>query len=124
MENLHILVLEDSKDDADELVSVLRANDYLVTHVTNRLEAQLAFKNQQFDMLILDIMIDGKAEGIEFAKQLDSDGVQIPFLFLTSMQSRTVFEKAKYTKPFSYLLKPFNEMELLYTIELAIETYH
>jgi DNA-binding LytR/AlgR family response regulator len=69
-------------------------------------------------------MIDGKAEGIEFAKELEAKGMTVPFLFLTSMRSRTVFGKAKYTNPFSYLLKPFNEMELLYTIELAIETYH
>jgi len=124
MEKLHILVLEDDLEEAQELTSLLLQNDYLVTHVTNLTQAFNELKSQAFDMMILDIMIDGKPKGIELAKQLDIEKIQIPFIFLTSIQSRVVFEKAKYTKPFSYLLKPYNELELLYVIELAIETYH
>ncbi|MGH1386909.1 LytR/AlgR family response regulator transcription factor [Kordia sp.] len=124
MENLHILLLEDHQEEADDLLSILEANDYTVTHVTDKQDAYQQLKNQAFDMMILDIMIHGKPEGIDFAQRLDYERIVIPFLFLTSIQSRAVFEKAKYTKPFSYLLKPFNPMELLYTIELAIESYH
>ncbi|WP_046757080.1 LytR/AlgR family response regulator transcription factor [Kordia jejudonensis] len=124
MEQLHILLLEDDVAEAQEMISLLNRNDYLVTHVSNTADALKKLHIQHFDMIILDIMIDGKPQGITLAKQLDMEGTQIPFIFLTSMQSRTVFEKAKYTKPFSYLLKPFNEMEFLYTIELAIETHY
>ncbi|WP_298513120.1 LytTR family DNA-binding domain-containing protein [uncultured Kordia sp.] len=124
MENLHILVLEDQQDDADVLIDILEKNEYIVTHVLNRQEAHEALKDKKFDIMVLDIMIHGKPEGIDFAQQLDTEGIRIPFVFLTSIHSRIIFEKAKYTKPFSYLLKPFNEMELLYTIELAIEMHH
>ena len=34
------------------------------------------------------------------------------------------FERAKLTKPFSFLLKPFNELEILYAIEMAIEKFY
>ncbi|MBC8754658.1 DNA-binding response regulator [Kordia sp. YSTF-M3] len=124
MENLQILVLEDNLEEAHELTLLLETNEYSVTHVINIHEANIEVKKQVYDMIILDIMIDGKPEGITFAQQLDADEIRIPFLFLTSIQSRAIFDKAKYTKPFSYILKPFNEMELLYAIELAIETYH
>ncbi|MEM6687468.1 MAG: response regulator transcription factor [Bacteroidota bacterium] len=124
MENLHILLLEDIQEDAEELISILQENEYHVTHVVNEEEASRKLQEQSFDVLILDIMIHGKLEGIDFARRLDAEDNTIPFIFLTSMQSRAIFEKAKYTKPFSYLLKPFNLMELLYTIELAIETHH
>ncbi|MEM6717694.1 MAG: response regulator transcription factor [Bacteroidota bacterium] len=124
MENLHILLLEDTQEEADELMTIIQENEYIVTHVLNEQEAFKQLSQQRFDMMILDIMIQGKPEGIDFAQRLDAEGISIPFLFLTSVQSRVIFEKAKYTKPFSYLLKPFNVMELLYTIELAIETYH
>lgn len=46
-----------------------------------------------------------------------------PFIFLTSATDRTTFEAARLTAPFSYLLKPFNALELQYAIELAIEKF-
>lgn len=124
MEKLHILILEDDLEEAEELVSLLHKNDYKTTHVGNITQALEQLQQQPFDLIILDIMIDGKPSGIELAKEIDTIGVQKPFIFLTNIQSRVIFEKAKYTKPFSYLLKPYNELELLYTIELAIETFH
>ncbi|WP_105003055.1 LytTR family DNA-binding domain-containing protein [Tenacibaculum sp. SG-28] len=38
------------------------------------------------------------------------------------MQSKSLFDKAKLTNPAIYLLKPYNDLELLYSIELAIES--
>lgn len=46
----------------------------------------------------------------------------VPFIFLTALRSRAVFDAAKSTQPFNYLLKPFNQLELRYAIELAIES--
>ncbi|QMU65259.1 MAG: hypothetical protein GKR88_13800 [Flavobacteriaceae bacterium] len=40
------------------------------------------------------------------------------------MHGRAIFEKAKLTNPYTYLLKPFNSFELQYTIELIIKKYH
>ncbi|EDP96241.1 response regulator transcription factor [Kordia algicida OT-1] len=124
MENLHILLLEDDLLEATNLLQLLTKHDYRVTHAKTIIEAHKHVKNTIFDMTILDIMIDGKPQGIDLAVQLAKEDIHIPFIFLTSIHSRAIFDKAKYTKPFSYLLKPFNEMELLYTIELAIGEYH
>ncbi|WP_430409951.1 LytR/AlgR family response regulator transcription factor [Kordia sp.] len=124
MEKIHILILEDDLVEAEELTSLLHKNDYKTTHVPDAIQAIETLRQQTFDMMILDIMIDGKPKGIELAQTLEKDGIEVPFIFLTSIRSRAIFEKAKYTKPFSYLLKPYNELELLYVIELAIETFH
>ena len=35
-----------------------------------------------------------------------------------------IFERAKLTKPFSFLLKPFNELEVLYALEMAVEKFY
>jgi DNA-binding LytR/AlgR family response regulator len=45
-------------------------------------------------------------------------------VFLTSSQDRQIFERAKLTKPFSFLMKPFNELEILYAIEMAVEKFY
>ncbi|WP_075342235.1 LytR/AlgR family response regulator transcription factor [Tenacibaculum agarivorans] len=124
MKNLRLLLLEDLDHEAEDLISFLEKNEYEVIRVKNIQEAESEIKNRFFDVIILDIMINGRPEGIDLAQRLNKEGVNIPFLFLTSMQSRSIFDEAKLTNPLVYLLKPYNKLELLYSLELAIESYY
>lgn len=124
MKYLRLLLLEDRDDEASEVIEFLEENNYEVVRVKNSDDAEKELKNRFFDVLLLDIMIDGKPEGISLAHRLNRQNIKIPFLFLTSMSSKAVFEKAKLTNPFTYLLKPFNKLELLYSLELALEKFH
>lgn len=124
MNNLRLLLLEDLDDEATEIIDFLEDNNYEVIRVKNTVEAEKEIKNRFFDVILLDIMIDGKPEGISLGHRLNKQGIEAPFLFLTSMQSKLVFDEAKLTKPYTYLLKPFNKLELLYSLELALEKFH
>lgn len=124
MNNLRLLLLEDLDTEAKALTSILEENNYEVIRVRNAKEAEKEIKNCFFDVIILDIMIDGKEEGISLAERLNKEGVNIPFLFLTSMRSKAVFEQAKLTSPYNYILKPYNDLEILYALELAIESHY
>ena len=124
MKKIDLLLLEDTAEEAEELAFFLEENNYHVEVAVNASEARKKIRKKLFDVIILDIMIEGKPEGISFAQEMQDYGIQIPFLFLTSMQSKGVFQEAKYTKPFNYLIKPHNELELLYALELAIETHY
>ena len=124
MNNLRLLLLEDLDEEATEIIDFLEENNYEVIRVKNAIEAEKEIKNCFFDIILLDIMIDGKPEGISLAHRLNKQNVEVPFLFLTSMQSKVVFDEAKLTKPYTYLLKPFNKLELLYSLELALEKFH
>lgn len=122
MENLRILLLEDLDKEAKQVTTLLEENKYEVIRAKNIIEAEKEVKNRYFDLIILDIMIDGKPEGITLAKRINKENIDIPFLFLTSMQSKAIFDEAKLTNPLVYLLKPYNKLELLYSLELAIES--
>ncbi|CAM1348883.1 LytR/AlgR family response regulator transcription factor [Tenacibaculum insulae] len=124
MNNLRLLLLEDLDEEATDIIDFLEENNYEVIRVKNAIEAEKEIKNCFFDIILLDIMIDGKPEGISLAHRLNRQNVNIPFLFLTSMQSKAVFNEAKLTNPYTYLLKPFNKLELLYSLELALEKFH
>lgn len=124
MKYLRLLLLEDLDEEAAEVTDLLEENNYEVIRVKNSMEAEKEIKNRFFDIIILDIMINGKQEGISLAHRLNRQNIEVPFLFLTSMQSKTVFDEAKLTNPFTYLLKPFNKLELLYSLELALEKFH
>ena len=121
MKKLKLLLLEDNPEEVDELSSLLHKNSYIVNVVESIQKAQKTLELQSFDIIILDIMIDGKPDGISFAHELDQKRINIPYLFLTCINNKTIFEKAKYTRSFNYLLKPYNELELLYALEFAIE---
>jgi len=123
MNKLRLLLLEDLDKEAATLTTILENNNYEVVRVKNANEAEKQLKDLFFDIIILDIMIDGKPEGIALAERINKEQIDVPFLFLTSMQSKAVFEEAKFTNPFSYLLKPFNELEILYALELAVESH-
>lgn len=122
MKSINILILEDEPKEAKKLKTVLEANNYNVIAVCNTVEsAENILKTKSIDFCILDIFLGKELGGIQLAEKISE--YNIPFFFLTSSKDRFVFEKAKLTHPFSYLLKPFNELELLFTLELAIEKF-
>lgn len=126
MDKINILIVEDTKTESDALKKVLAENNYNVVGIaTSHKEALELFYNNKIDLVIIDIYLNGIPEGITFAETINVLPNQAkPFVFLTSSSDRTTFEKAKLTKPFSYLLKPFNELEILYAIELAMEKFY
>ncbi|MCC9018194.1 MULTISPECIES: LytTR family DNA-binding domain-containing protein [Flavobacterium] len=126
MDNIHVLIIEDTPEQSDALRKVLLQNNYKVVGIaTNFADALKLFYENTIDIIIIDIFLDGKPEGITFAESINIiPNAAKPFVFLTSSQDRQIFEKAKLTKPFSFLLKPFNELEILYAIEMAVEKFY
>ncbi|MCO6175309.1 response regulator transcription factor [Flavobacterium sp. NRK F10] len=126
MDNINILVVEDTPSESEALITVLKENGYNVVGLaTNHKDALALFYANKVDIVIIDIYLNGIPEGITFAETINViPNSAKPFVFLTSSTDRHTFERAKLTNPFSYLLKPFNELELLYALELAIEKFY
>ncbi|NHN27861.1 response regulator transcription factor [Flavobacterium jejuense] len=126
MDNINVLIIEDTPSESEALTKVLEANNYNVVGLaTNHKEALTLFYNNKVDIAIVDIFLNGSPDGIAFAETINVvPNASKPFVFLTSSTDRQIFERAKLTKPFSYLMKPFNELELLYALELAVEKFY
>jgi len=126
MDNINILIIEDTKAESDALVKVLEANNYNIVGIaTSYKDALNLFYNNKIDIVVIDIFLNGNPDGITFAETINVvPGVAKPFVFLTSSTDRKIFERAKLTQPFSFLMKPFNELEILYAIEMAVEKFY
>ncbi|WP_281230919.1 LytR/AlgR family response regulator transcription factor [Flavobacterium gelatinilyticum] len=126
MDNINVLIIEDTTEQSEALVKILLQNNYNIAGVAkNFTEALKLFYEKAIDIIIIDVFLDGKPDGITFAESINIiPNVSKPFVFLTSSQDRQIFERAKLTKPFSFLMKPFNELEILYAIEMAIEKFY
>lgn len=126
MDNINVLIIEDSKEQSDALSKVLLANNYNIVGVAqNYTDALTLFYKNTVDIIVIDVFLNGKPDGITFAETINivPNGCK-PFVFLTSSQDRQIFERAKLTKPFSFLMKPFNELEIVYALEMAIEKFY
>jgi CheY-like chemotaxis protein/DNA-binding PadR family transcriptional regulator len=71
------------------------------------------------DIILMDIVMPGKMNGIEAAKQIYEE-LGIPVVFVTSYADDAIIEKAKSARPYGYIVKPFNELEIKAAIEVAL----
>lgn len=126
MDNINVLIIEDSQEQSNALSKVLLANNYNIVGVAqNYADALTLFYKSPVDIIVIDVFLDGKPEGITFAETINIiPNASKPFVFLTSSQDRQIFERAKLTRPFSFLMKPFNELEILYALEMAVEKFY
>lgn len=126
MEKIKILIVEDTVAESDKLIDTLTSSQFDIVGVArSHQEALQLFYANKVDIVVIDIFLNGIPEGITFAETLNNVPQSArPFVFLTSSTDRSVFERAKLTKPYSFLLKPFNPLEVLYALEMAIEKFY
>lgn len=71
------------------------------------------------DLVLMDIQLQGRMDGVEAADQI-RQMFGIPVIYLTANADHPTVERAKFTEPFGYVIKPFEERELHTTIEVAL----
>lgn len=69
------------------------------------------------DLILIDIKLDGRKDGIDLALELDKQ--KLPYLFLTSQTDLQTINRVKQTNPLGYITKPFTEKGLRSNLELA-----
>jgi DNA-binding LytR/AlgR family response regulator len=126
MESINVLILEDKAVESAELTKILTENGYKIAAVVDSIsEAVTIMSKQKVDLVIIDVFLGGAPDGIKFAESLNTDPVKAkPFIYLTSSNDRVIYERAKHTHPFGFLIKPLNELEVLYTLDQVVEKYY
>ncbi|MGM0379762.1 MAG: PAS domain S-box protein [Bacillota bacterium] len=112
-----IVIIEDSRLYQQKIKDIVLDIGYKVTGVFDYGEKAVDYilkEDNTPDLIIIDIILKGKMNGYEVAKNISSEK-NIPFIFLTI---RT--DKIKDFKASVYLNKPFNEKELKNNIEIAL----
>ena len=114
-----ILVVEDEGFVAVDLQQVLVGLGYRVDHTAASAdEAMRCAAESPPDLVLMDIQIKGDRDGIEAATELRSR-FGVPIVYLTAYADVATVERAKRTVPLGYLHKPFSEVALRTTLEVA-----
>ncbi len=120
MEKESILIVEDEKIIALDLLRRLERFGYEV--LGTAVDAKEAFaiaEEQRPDLVLMDIMLSGSADGIGLAIEMRRK-LGTAIVFITAYADSSTLASAREAEPYGYILKPFKERELFTTIDIAL----
>lgn len=109
---MRLLLAEDEKELSNALVAVLKHSNYSVDAVYDGLDAYNYAMSENYDGIILDIMMP-KMDGIEVLKKIREKGINVPVLLLTAKSQVSDRINGLDSGADDYLTKPFAMGELL-----------
>jgi len=112
--DFRILIVDDVPKNIQVLGNILMAENYQLSYSQNGKEALAAVKQNDFDLILLDIMMP-VVDGYEVCRQLKSDSKtkDIPIIFLTAKVEKESVVKGLKLGAVDYVTKPFYAEELL-----------
>lgn len=120
MSKIKVLVVEDESIVSKDIQHSLKRLGYVICGAspTGEKAIKLAAEEQP-DIVLMDIMLKGDMNGIEAAEIIKNEQ-KIPVIFLTAYADEATLAKAKITEPYGYIIKPFKEIDLHTSIEMAL----
>jgi CheY-like chemotaxis protein len=115
-----IMIVEDEPSIFDYLKLVMDNLGYeVVGHADNGDDAVRIAIEQQPDIILMDISLEGSTSGIDAACEIRKR-TNIPVIFATGRIDVDVVSESRRAKPEGYLVKPFSIDQIYATIELAL----
>jgi DNA-binding response OmpR family regulator len=124
MTPISLYIVEDELIIAQDLKNKLTSFGYEVLGVDSKAEnaieniASLQEADKEPDIVIMDVTLDGKMDGIEAARII-TENYNCGIIFLTSMDKSEMFTKSFSLKPYAYLFKPVDFDQIRAAIEVA-----
>jgi len=119
LEGKKILFAEDDVNLGAILAERLKQKGFKVIHCSDGEKALKEFKNDKFDLLILDIMMPLK-DGFSLAREIRSTDENTPIIFVTARSLKEDVIKGFQSGGDDYITKPFSMEELLMRIQAVL----
>jgi DNA-binding response OmpR family regulator len=107
-----VLVVEDDPGILRTVADNLRFEQYEVVTATDGETAYVLHRNEQPDLIVLDLMLP-RMSGFEFCRKLRGEGVQTPILMLTARSEEPDRVLGLDLGADDYVTKPFSVRELM-----------
>ena len=115
-----ILLVEDDRNFGDVLKSYLEMHDFDVTLATDGQEGWNTYKQGNYDLHILDVMMP-KKDGFTLGKEIKEDNVDAALIYLTAKALKEDVIDGFKIGADDYITKPFNSEELLYRVQAVLK---
>lgn len=125
MKITEILIVEDSRTQAEELKYILENYNYTVKHAMNAEQALEILTESEPDIIISDIIMPGM-DGYSFCSVIKKNArlKSIPVILLTSLSEPKDIMKGLESGADSFLVKPYNDEILHNRIQYFIQNQH
>jgi CheY-like chemotaxis protein len=117
-----ILLIEDNLEMRENTAEILELANYKVLTAPNGKQGVKLANQHLPDLIICDIMmpeLDGY--GVFHMLSKDPSTASIPFIFLTAKAEKNDYRKGMGMGADDYLTKPFDDLELLTTVEVRLK---
>jgi PAS domain S-box-containing protein len=120
MKKARILIVEDEAIVAEDLENLIIDFGYeIVGSVVGADDAVQQAIEHRPDLILMDIVLRGNKNGIDAANEI-KDMLKIPIIFLTAYSDLKLIEEAKNTEPYAFIVKPFQDKQVIASIEMAL----
>jgi len=118
-----IMIVEDESITAQNIKkSVINLGFEVVSIEDNGKYAIKKAEKLKPDLVLMDVVLKGEIDGIEAASKIHEQ-FNIPVVYLTAYSNNKLFERAKLTDPYGFLVKPVDFYGLKCTLENAFYRY-
>ena len=116
----HILLVEDEEHLLTTIQLNLELEQYEVTTAITGTEALKKVRQEDFDVIILDVMLP-EINGFDVCAEIRKNNTHVPILFLTAKDSGNDRIQGLKIGADDYLTKPFNLEELLLRVQILLK---
>ncbi len=116
---IKVLIVEDQFIEANNLKHILIKAGYRVCTIARSVpEALRILDEEQPEIVLLDIYLDGQQTGIDLAYMLRERN--IAYVYLSANSNRQTLNAVKATNPYGFLAKPFRKKDVVIMLEVAL----
>ena len=115
----HILVVDDEKNYRTILAQLLEGEGYRVSVAENPFAALELLGRESVSLILSDLRMP-RMDGMAFLQQVREEVGEVPFVILTAFATVETALAAMKAGAFDYLLKPFNNEDILQTVSKAL----
>lgn len=114
---VNILIVEDEFIIAFDIKLTLESMNYNVVDIVSSGENALKIvENNNIDLILMDMGLNGEMTGIDTAIQIRKN-FDIPIIYSTAYPDAITHERIQQTEPYGYVIKPFNHIKLKEVID-------
>ena len=116
----HILMVDDDHRVLNSLQLIVE-NQYQITVAKNGVQALEVILEQDIDLVLLDIALPGKLNGLQVLERLKQSKKNIPVIIISATDTANMAVDAMKLGAFHYLTKPIKTQEVLFYVTKALE---
>lgn len=123
MSHKKILIVEDESIIAEDISDSLIYRGYRITGIAYSGEEAIELVAKfRPDLVLMDVNLQGEIDGVTAAEEIRAR-FQIPVVYLTAYADENTLRRVNASKPFGYIVKPFEDKNLHTTIQLALHRH-